>query len=297
MGYQTLVIDEAVKLSYSGGNIVITCKDGKTRTKFLEDVSNIIVTSPHCYTSNYLMFKCGELKIPIVCCDEKYLPSVQSIPIHGTHNCAKTIRDQISWSPVAIKQVWQKIVADKISLQAEMLDVAGKVDEARSLRTMSSDVKSGDSTNREAIASKLYFETLFEKGFKRREQNDINACLNFGYSIVMSCVARDIVAHGYTTVLGIHHCSQVNEWNLACDFMESFRPMIDFVVYGLENRELNTATRRIILEMLSECVSYRGFKCKLSSVIDSYVNDCLKALNKDISSSDIERYSLPCKKE
>lgn len=297
MGFRTLYIEEGVKLSYKGNNVVVTFPDGSQKYDSLENVSNIIVASPHSYVSSYLLFRCADEKIPVIFCNDKYLPKAQTIPLFGTHNCAKTIKDQVEWNVVSKKQVWQKIVIDKITLQSEMLLYTEKYDEAAKLVAWSREVKSDDSTNREAVAAKLYFDALFEDNFKRREDSGINACLDFGYSVMMSRVAREIVCHGYSNLFGIHHCSQVNEWNLACDFVEPFRPIIDFIVYNFENKQLTKQNKKAILELLETDVIYKGAKYKLTSVVNYYVLDCLRALNKSISASEIERYSIPCEKD
>ena len=52
----------------------------------------------------------------------------------------------------------------------------------------------------------------------------------------MSLFNREIVNKGYITQLGINHKNEFNFFNLSCDLMEIFRPMVDKIVY--ENRKL-----------------------------------------------------------
>nr|WP_232618939.1 CRISPR-associated endonuclease Cas1 [Staphylococcus felis] len=43
-------------------------------------------------------------------------------------------------------------------------------------------------------------------------------------------LARTIVSKGYLTELGIKHKNEFNMYNLASDFMEIFRPLVDYYV-------------------------------------------------------------------
>ncbi|MBN4062663.1 hypothetical protein JYU21_00585 [Alkaliphilus sp. AH-315-G20] len=46
---------------------------------------------------------------------------------------------------------------------------------------------------------------LFGLGFTRRNDDNINKALNYGYSIVLACFNREIVSNGYFTQLGLFH--------------------------------------------------------------------------------------------
>ena len=52
------------------------------------------------------------------------------------------------------------------------------------LVTYADELEYFDNTNREGHAAKVYFNSLFGKGFSRDDVNDINAALNYGYSIL-----------------------------------------------------------------------------------------------------------------
>lgn len=89
----------------------------------------------------------------------------------------------------------------------------------------------GDETNREGHAAKVYFNALFGKDFTRTEDSPLNAALNYGYSIILSLFTREIVSNGYITQIGLFHDNMFNQFNLACDLMEPYRPIVDrFVV-------------------------------------------------------------------
>ncbi|MFR8248908.1 MAG: CRISPR-associated endonuclease Cas1 [Lachnospiraceae bacterium] len=54
--------------------------------------------------------------------------------------------------------------------------------------------------------------------------------LNYGYSLLLSTFNRCVVANGYITQLGLFHDNVFNQFNLACDLMEPFRPIVDMKV-------------------------------------------------------------------
>ena len=54
-----------------------------------------------------------------------------------------------------------------------------------------------------------------------------NAALNYGYAILRAAIARELVQFGFIPALGIHHCSELNAFNLADDLIEPFRPFVD----------------------------------------------------------------------
>ena len=89
------------------------------------------------------------------------------------------------------------------------------------------EIKFNDATNREGHAAKVYFNALFGMNFNRNADNAINAALNYGYSIILSAVNREVVSNGYLTQLGLFHDNMFNQFNLSCDIMEPLRILID----------------------------------------------------------------------
>ena len=67
------------------------------------------------------------------------------------------------------------------------------------------EMKTGDISNREGHAAKVYFNALFGMDFTRSADSSVNAALNYGYGILLSYFNREIVSNGYLTQLGIFH--------------------------------------------------------------------------------------------
>ena len=95
------------------------------------------------------------------------------------------------------------------------------------LEGFADEVNPGDTSNREGHAAKVYFNHAFFDGFTRDQSCFINACLDYGYTILLSNFNRDVVAAGYLTQLGIHHKNDFNDFNFSSDLIEPFRFLVD----------------------------------------------------------------------
>ena len=121
----------------------------------------------------------------------------------------------------------------------------------------------------------MYFQELFGEKFKRFNDDGVNSALNYGYAILRSIISMKIVAKGFHPSLGIHHCSQFNNYNFVDDIIEIFRPMIDYIVYfnQKEEIELSKELRQKLLLVLSQKVYWKNKKYDLSQMIDYYLDN------------------------
>lgn len=291
MGFRAVCIESRCKCSYKSGYLVVTSADTTTKIH-LSEIASLTFCTTQVYVSGYLMSELAKNKIPVTFSDEKCYPVAESLPLYGAHNCSGRAASQLEWSTPSKKRVWQKVVQDKIGAQAELLAFDKHDREATILKGYQADVKSGDTTNREAAAAALYFSTLFGDDFNRDQDNVINASLNYGYSVLLSKVAREITARGYLTQIGINHRGEFNQWNLACDLMEPFRPYVDYLVLYSGIEEFDKEMRRLLINMMSREVTYKDGTYKLGSVVSLYIKDCLDALEKRTYPDDIEMYNI-----
>ena len=118
----------------------------------------------------------------------------------------------------------------KILNTAECLALCGKTQEAAFLFGRAKAVTSGDKDNVEASAAAYYFPALFGEGYTRRNEDTRNAALNYAYAILRGYMARCLTVYGFQPCLGLHHDSELNQFNLADDLMEPFRPVADLYV-------------------------------------------------------------------
>ena len=83
------------------------------------------------------------------------------------------------------KLVWTHIIQQKIINQANLLEKLGMAAYEK-LHEYANQIEFFDVTNREGHAAKVYFNSLFGKGFSRDDVNNINAALDYGYAILLS---------------------------------------------------------------------------------------------------------------
>lgn len=267
-------------------------KEDGTSKVHLSEISSITLQTTQAYVSAYLLSELAKAKISFVISDEKSNPVGQYLPLYGAHNTSKRIGEQLEWGEPIKKRVWQRVVRDKIAHQSQVLAQRAREDSALQLKQMVGEVRSGDTTCREACAARLYFQALFGDGFTRDQECAINAALDYGYAVILSAVNREVVSRGYLTQAGICHRNEYNQFNLSCDLMEPFRPVIDRIVFDNVNDEFNQVIRLILIDSLNHTLPYRGGSYKLSSIISLYVQDCLNALNKRLAVDEIEGFDL-----
>ena len=290
-GFRSVVIESPCKLSYKGGYMVVR-KEDDTAKVHLSEFHTLVLHTNQAYISAYLMSELAKSKISLVVSDERHDPVGQYLPLYGAHNTSGRIDEQLEWGPVAKKQVWQRIVRDKIMHQAHVLSVRAREEDAVLLERVAAEVRSGDSTHREAHAAHVYFRSLFGPEFSRDDDGPINAALNYGYALLLSSVNREIISRGYLTQEGICHHNDFNQFNLSCDFMEPFRPIVDRIVFDNIEGEFTKDDKLLLVDMLNQAIPYRGGSYRVASVISLYVKDFLDALSKRLSFDAIEPFDV-----
>ncbi len=233
MGWRTIVVNKNCKLSYKNSYLVVRSEELKMI--HLSEINTIIVENGMVSITSYLINELADRKIKIIFCDEKHNPSCELMPYYGAFNTSKKILNQTKWEQERKDEAWREIVKYKIHNQAMLLKKL-EIKEYTKLLEYEKQVEIADKTNREGHAAKVYFNLLFGNDFIRDNEDNTNAALNYGYAILLSMLNRDIVSKGYITPLGINHRSEFNQFNLSCDLMEIFRPLVDEAVYN--NREL-----------------------------------------------------------
>lgn len=291
MAFRNILIENPCKCTFQGGYLCVRVEDNITKVH-LSEIQSITIQSTQSFISGYLLSELAKAKIPLVMSDEKSNPVGEYLPLYGAHNTSKRISEQLAWSEPTKKRLWQRVVKDKIANQSRLLALTGQEDVSKQLKALAEDVRSGDPTNREAHAARIYFQTLFGPAFSRDEDSAINAALNYGYAIVLSYVNREIVSRGYLTQLGICHRSEYNQFNLSCDFMEPFRPLVDRLVFDNIEDDFTRDDKRLMVDILNRTITYRDGSYRVSSVINMYIKECLNALNKRLAISEIETFDI-----
>lgn len=195
----------------------------------LEDIAVLMLDSPEVTLTSSVLIRLADQGAMIIACGPNHLPALAGLPFTGHSRASGVQRMQLSSTLPFRKRCWQKVVQAKIRNQAECLRILDKKG-AEGVASLAENVMSGDSGNVESQAARRYFARLFGPDFERREEDGINAALNYGYAVLRAAVARSLAAHGFLLTQGIHHRSELNPFNLADDFLEPFRPMADLAV-------------------------------------------------------------------
>ena len=205
----------------------------------LDEISILIIETQQACITNGLISELIGHGIKVVFCDAHHNPCGEIVPYAGSQDSYKKIKKQMLWSDPAKKSVWANLVRMKIHNQARLLLKRNEKETALKLKEYENEVELDDVTNREGLAAKMYFAALFGKTFDRRNPSiEVNSYLDYGYSILLSFVNREIASFGYLPQIGIHHIGETNPFNLGCDIMEPFRPFVDaFVVESTINKE------------------------------------------------------------
>lgn len=273
MGFRTVVIKSRVKLELRLNMMVIR---GDVEKKiFINEINTLIIQSTAVAVTAALLNELVKNNIKVVFCDEKFNPSSELLPYYGAHNTSKRYKQQIKWYAPIKNSVWRIIVRQKILGQADVLSMLHCDVQAEMLRNYADEIEDGDVTNREGHAAKVYFNTFLEEG--RRSESFINGCLNYGYAVLLSAFNREIVAAGYFTQLGIWRDNEFNNFNLASDLMEPFRPYVDRVALGIEDGDREFKTK--LTDILNYNVKIDGKNTTFDLAIRQYARSVFDALN------------------
>ncbi|MDO5330522.1 MAG: type II CRISPR-associated endonuclease Cas1 [Bacillota bacterium] len=276
MAYRIVKINSRCKLETSL-NYLVCRAESETRI-LLDEISVILIENQQACLTSALLSECMSHGIRVIFCDGKHNPQGELNPYFGCYDGLAKFRLQCSWSDGAKDQAWQAIIRQKVLNQAFVLRSRGKTDKANMLAKFSEEVLPGDPGNREGLAAKVYFQSLFGTSFDRRDEyNPINLYLNYGYSLLLSLINREISSFGYINHVGIHHIGETNPFNLGCDFVEPFRPFVDETVLRLEPNRENY--KKSMLDCMSREVSFSGKKMLLQNAAKPYVIAAFSYLN------------------
>jgi len=219
----------------------------------LEEVGALVVSHPAVsYTQAVLSGIC-ENNGAFIICNEKRLPTAMLMPLSGHFLHTERLAAQTNVTIPTKKQIWAAIVRSKVMEQGHLLKKLRGNDFG--LGQLRRQVRSGDSRNIEAQASRRYWPALFGESFRRIPGSDdgINRLLNYGYAVVRATVARAVTASGLHPSLGLHHRNRYNPFCLVDDLMEPYRPVTDRAVYiavdiGGPDIPLEKEAKAILLE-------------------------------------------------
>lgn len=228
-GWRSLIVRSDARLSIRYGNLHLERADGQL-TLPLEDLDVVLLESPRGTVSHTVLSELARRGIVLIVVDEKYTPCGVLLSYGQNARGPNLLASQIGLTEPFKKRVWQQIVRRKIENCARCLQLLNRPGTEK-LLAIAREVKSGDSSGREAYAAREYFRSL-DPSLRRRSDSPVTAALDYGYAVVRAMMARSLASAGLQCSLGLGHKSATNPFNLADDFVEVFRPFVDLMVFS-----------------------------------------------------------------
>ncbi len=254
---------EPARLSVRYEQLVIE-RDGEVKSTVpLAEIAALVVSNPQVSYTHAVLSGLASAGAALVACDGKHLPAGMLLPLAGHFVQSERFALQAEASQPTRKRLWRQVVRAKITAQGKLL--AQLYGSDLGLIAMAQRVKSGDSENIEAKASRKYWPAIFADPKFRRERHaeDQNRFLNYGYAVLRAIVARAICGAGLHPSLGIHHHNRYDAFRLADDLMEPFRPIVDGAVVKLVEERgakapMDPETKAAIIEALTGRMNIDG---------------------------------------
>lgn len=278
MGWRTVIVNRNCKLSYKNDYLIIRSDDLKMI--HLSEINMIMVENCMVSITSYLINELANKKIKIIFCDEKHNPSCEMMPYYGSFNTSKKILNQTNWKKERKDEAWREIVKYKIHNQAMLLKKL-EIEDYKKILEYEEQVEIADKTNREGHAAKVYFNLLFGQDFIRGTGDNTNIALDYGYSILLSILNREIVSKGYITPLGLNHRSEFNQFNLSCDLMEVYRPLIDEIVYRNREFAFDKTYKYKLIDICNKKITVDDKEQYLSNAVQIFIKSVFDFLEND----------------
>ncbi len=216
------------------GRITFTYGDGHARDVPAEEVA-VLLLGQQTQLATAALHYLAKHDIATLACDWRGVPFAGMLPWsdHGRVGARHIAQSELSVP--RRKNAWMQVVRAKIRGQAE---VVSGVDSATAskMRDIAESVRSGDPSNAEAQAARLYWSRMFPEQEFRRDTDggdEPNALLNYGYMVLRGHGIRAVLSAGLSPTLGLFHRGRSNYFNLVDDLIEPFRPAIDHVAMSL----------------------------------------------------------------
>lgn len=282
------MITHPAKLSFRHNQLVVRQTDQSLSSESeieytipLEDVSSIMLEDRRSIVTSALLGKLAEFHVVLYTCDEKHLPNGILLTYNQHSRGPKIMKAQLDMKRPLAKRLWQAIVRRKIENQAACLELCG-CRGRQTLLALANRVESGDKSQMESHAARLYFQYLFGQGFRRGSEDFVNSAMNYGYALIRAQVARSLCAYGFQPSIGLQHHSELNNFNLADDLMEPYRPIVDYVVateLDVDAPFLSKAHKRRLMQILTQTILLETNEYNLTASIEAMVSSLSTAIS------------------
>lgn len=279
MGWRTVIVNKHSKLSYRNNHLVFQSMD-QIEQIHLSEIDVLLLETTDILITTMLLKCLIDENVLILFCDDKRLPIGKVLPFYGRHDSSMQLQRQMNWCQTIKSNVWTQVIRQKIKNQQIFLATEQLISQSEAINKLINELENLDPSNREGHAARIYFHALFGNQFTREDKTDVNSALNYGYTFLLSMVAREIVKNGCMTQFGLKHHNQFNDFNLASDLMEPFRIIVDQIVYKQQQKPY-IKIKIALFELFTTTYLYEGKQMFLTNIIDHYVRNIIKTLNGD----------------
>lgn len=255
---KTLYFQNEVFLQCQQEQLVIHLPDHQKVTIPIEDIGTVILDSPQAKLTGAVLPALLAHQVAVVTCNEKHLPTGLLLYLDGHTAQSAVVRAQLNAKTPLKKKCWQQTIQAKIRNQRNLLEKWGQ--ETQKLTRLMREVRSNDAGNTEAVAAAEYWKRL---GIRRdRAGNPPNQLLNYTYAVLRATVARHLVGSGLLPIVGIYHHNQYNDYCLADDIMEPYRPYADDIVLRIVD-ECGVPEEKITPKIKQKLLKINQVDCKI----------------------------------
>lgn len=278
-----LLIENPAHLSVDLGRIKIARQDHDDAYVLPDDIAVLCLHHHTISLTVNVLRVLSEAGAAVLVTDEQHLPTGLQLPLVANQLLAQRLHLQITQRETPFgDDAWAQLIQARISTQAanlRYLDLKG----ALRLERLSKEVSPGDPDNKEAQAAKHYWKHLFTNDFKREKRgamDGINSRLNYGYAVLRAMIARQLVMSGLNPALGLGHKSQQNPFNLADDFIEPYRFLVERHVWTMEidDDSFESADKPELLAFIEQAVIMNGQEYRLASAINESISSYCRLL-------------------
>ena len=161
MGYRQVIIKKSEKLHFKDKQLVID-KDNQSTKIPLEDINYILIEDSTTILTTRLLAELGKNAISLIICDEKFEPTSIMYPYNYHFKQLDVFTHQLEIDNNIKNEFWNQIVKRKIENSIRVLEMTSKEEFPISkLSEYINEVIAGDSKNREGLAAKIYFRSMF----------------------------------------------------------------------------------------------------------------------------------------
>ncbi len=213
--------------------LVVTGQDGNNITIPFSEIGVLLLSNPAISLTLPVLSNLLSSGGMAVITDRRFLPAGMVIPLASHFIQTERLALQSNVSLPVKKRCWQQIIKAKVNYQAALLNLLHGSD--KGLIQMAGKVKSGDPENVESQAAQRYWKHIFnDPSFRRRRgAEDQNRLLNYGYTVLRAAAARAVCSVGLHPSISLHHHNRYDQFCLASDLMEPFRPLVDHATFEI----------------------------------------------------------------